>query len=86
MHAGNGSIEPDELKTVMKHCMEESDLQISEEALETLTLALFEQADADKSGVISFEELRRVLDKHPEVTKNLTIRFSKTPLIFVGCS
>ena len=71
---GNGSIEPDELKTVMKHCIEESDLQLSEEALETLTLALFEEADADGSGMISYEELCDVLENHPDVLQNLTIR------------
>ena len=58
----------------MKNCIEESDLQLSEEALEALTVALFEQADADGSGMISYEELCQVLEKHPEVMDNLTIR------------
>ena len=61
----------------MKHCIEESELQLSEEALETLTLALFEHADADGSGMISYEELCDVLEKHPDVMKNLTIRWVK---------
>lgn len=37
--------------------------------------ALFEDADVDKSGTISFEELKAELEKHPGVIENLTIRY-----------
>lgn len=36
--------------------------------------ALFEDADTDNSGTISFDELKSELEKHPGVIENLTIR------------
>ena len=53
--------------------------ELSEETLEELTKTLFESADADGSGSITFEELHDELTKHPGVIENLTIRLS-------GCS
>ena len=72
--AGNGCIDFEELRTVLKSCMDESALQFSEHKLNELTRALFEDADVDHSGSISFEELQAELDKHPGVIENLTIR------------
>lgn len=54
--------------------MDESALKFSEDKLDELTRALFEDADTDRSGTISFEELQAELDKHPGVVENLTIR------------
>ena len=75
---GNGSIDPFELRTVLRHCIEESNMQISDEVLEDLTLTMFEWADEDKSGLISFDELYSVLSTHPGVSENLTIRYCVT--------
>ena len=36
--------------------------------------ALFEDADTDNSGSISFEELKVELGKHPGIIDNLTFR------------
>ena len=58
--------------------MEESSIQLPEERLDELTTILFEDADTDNSGSISFEELSTELEKHPGVLENLTIR-SDTP-------
>ena len=55
--------------------MEESSLLLSDENLEALTDALFDDADTDKSGSITFEELKCQLEKHPGVMNNLTIRW-----------
>ena len=71
---GNGHIDFDELRLVLKSCMDESALKFSEDKLDELTRALFEDADTDNSGTISFEELQAELDKHPGVVENLTIR------------
>ena len=71
---GNGVIDFEELRTVLKSCMNESALSFSDDRLDELTTALFEDADTDKSGAISFEELQAELDKHPGVVENLTIR------------
>ena len=55
--------------------MEESSLLLSEENLAALTDALFDDADTDKSGTITFQELKCQLEKHPGVMNNLTIRW-----------
>ena len=67
-------IDFDELRTVLKSCMSESALVFSEDHLDDLTSALFDDADTDGNGSISFEELQAELDKHPGVVENLTIR------------
>ena len=54
--------------------MEESSLSLTDENLEDLTDALFDAADEDESGTITFDELRTELEKHPGVIENLTIR------------
>ena len=75
---GNGFIDFDELRTVLKSCMGESTLQFSDDKLDELTKALIEDADVDNSGTITFEELQAQLDKYPGVIENLTIRWDKT--------
>lgn len=72
---GNGSIDADELRTVLQSCLLESAISLSEEKLDQLTLALFESADKDCSGDITFEELRDELQHFPGVMENLTIRY-----------
>lgn len=74
MLIGSGSIDPDELRTVLKSCLRESAISLPEEKLDDLTLALFESADKDRSGAITFEELKAELENFPEVMENLTIR------------
>lgn len=70
---GSGQIDHEELRTVLESCMEESALQLSASVLDDLTDALFEAADQDESGTISFEELRQELEKYPDVMENMTI-------------
>ncbi|XP_072471291.1 NADPH oxidase 5 isoform X2 [Notamacropus eugenii] len=70
---GSGSIDPDELRTVLQCCLKESAISLPEEKLDDLTLALFESADKDHNGSITFEELREELENFPEVMENLTI-------------
>ncbi|XP_021366755.1 NADPH oxidase 5-like isoform X2 [Mizuhopecten yessoensis] len=70
---GSGTIDREELKTVLMSCTEESSLSISEENMDALTDILFDSADEDCSGAISFEELKAELEKHPGVLENLTI-------------
>uniref|UniRef100_A0A673J320 NADPH oxidase, EF-hand calcium binding domain 5 n=1 Tax=Sinocyclocheilus rhinocerous TaxID=307959 RepID=A0A673J320_9TELE len=66
-------LDPDELRTVLKSCLRESAISLPEEKLDDLTLALFESADKDNSGSITFEELKAELENFPEVMENLTI-------------
>lgn len=70
---GNGYIDYEELRTVLKFCTSESTLHFSDENLNELTRVLFEDADEDNSGTITFEELKAQLEKHPGVIENLTI-------------
>ncbi|XP_009278748.1 PREDICTED: NADPH oxidase 5 [Aptenodytes forsteri] len=70
---GSGSIDPDELRLVLRWCLRESAIALPEERLGDLTLALFEAADKDHSGSITFEELKEELEGFPEVMENLTI-------------
>jgi len=72
--AGNGSIDAAELRLVLRWCLRESAIALPEERLRDLALALFEAADKDRSGSVTFEELREVLEGFPEVMENLTIR------------
>ncbi len=61
--------------------MDESMLHFSTEKLDELTRALFEDADVDHSGTISFEELQAELDKHPGVLENLSIRLVASSML-----
>ncbi|KAM4749054.1 NADPH oxidase 5-like [Rhinophrynus dorsalis] len=70
---GSGSIDPDELRTVLKSCLRENAISLPEEKLDDLTLVLFESADKDGSGYITFQELKEELELFPEVMENLTI-------------
>uniref|UniRef100_A0A8C0K351 NADPH oxidase 5 n=1 Tax=Canis lupus dingo TaxID=286419 RepID=A0A8C0K351_CANLU len=71
---GSGSIDADELRTVLRSCMRESAISLPDEKLDQLTLALFESADKDCNGAITFDELRDELQRFPGVMENLTIR------------
>ncbi|XP_077173409.1 NADPH oxidase 5 isoform X7 [Paroedura picta] len=70
---GSGAIDSGELRTVLKSCLKESSISLPEEKLDDLTQALFESADADHNGSITFEELKRELERFPGVMENLTI-------------
>ena len=72
--SGNGQIDFEELRTVLKSCMGESALHFSSDNLDDLTRALLEDADEDNSGSITFEELQTALSKHPGLVESLTIR------------
>lgn len=76
LETGNGSIDADELRTVLQSCLLESTISLPDEKLDQLTLTLFEAADKDCSGDITFEELRDELQRFPGVMENLTIRYS----------
>ncbi|ESO98417.1 hypothetical protein LOTGIDRAFT_159226 [Lottia gigantea] len=70
---GNGSIDEAELRTVIQSCVDESSLSVSEADMNKLISVMFQSTDEDKSGLISFDELKTELDKHPGVMENLTI-------------
>ena len=55
--------------------MEESSLKLSDEDIDELTRALFNEADEDGSGEITFDELQAELNKYPDIRDNLTMRY-----------
>ncbi len=71
---GSGTIDRDELKTVLMSCMVESSMQISNDDMQELTDVLFDDADEDGNGAITFEELVGELEKYPALNDNLTLR------------
>uniref|UniRef100_A0A8B9BTH0 NADPH oxidase 5 n=1 Tax=Anser brachyrhynchus TaxID=132585 RepID=A0A8B9BTH0_9AVES len=71
--AGSGAIDLAELHLVLQACLRESAVSLPPPRLDDLALALFEAADKDGSGSITFEELRAELEAFPGVMENLTI-------------
>lgn len=79
--SGDGLIQHKELQHVMRACMEENGMKFSEDQVEDLTMALFEDADVEIRGAITFEALKAQLEKHDGLLENLTIRC----VFFLSC-
>lgn len=71
---GDGLIQHKELQHVMRACMEENGMQFSEDQIEELTVAMFEDADTNNRGAITYEALKAQLEKHGGLLENLSIR------------
>ena len=56
--------------------MEENGMDFTDETIEDLTVALFEDSDKNHDGNITFEALRNQLLKHEGLLENLTIRYN----------
>lgn len=54
--------------------MEENGIQFNEEQIVELTMALFDDADQANRGAITFEALKKQLEKHEGLLENLSIR------------
>lgn len=74
---GDGLIQQSELQKVMKACMEENGMKFSDEQIEDLTLALFEDADTQRTGAITYESLKAQLEKHDGLLENLSISIDR---------
>ncbi|XP_033372927.1 NADPH oxidase 5 [Parus major] len=70
---GSGSIDGQELLQVLRGCLRESSLALPEERLRALSQALLCACDRDRSGSISFPELREQLEAFPELLESLSI-------------
>ena len=46
----------------------------TDNVLDTITLSLFDDADKDEEGDISFDQFRDVLQAHSEILDNLAVR------------
>ncbi|XP_020722099.1 NADPH oxidase 5 isoform X2 [Bombus terrestris] len=74
---GDGLIQLRELEHVMRACMEENGIQFNEEQIEELTMALFDDADQANRGAITFEALKKQLEKHEGLLENLSISIDR---------
>ncbi|XP_044590115.1 NADPH oxidase 5 isoform X1 [Cotesia glomerata] len=74
---GDGLIQHRELEHVMRACMEENGMKFSDEQIEDLTLALFEDADQGNRGAITFEALKKQLEKQEGLLENLSISIDR---------
>ncbi|XP_063990833.1 NADPH oxidase 5 isoform X2 [Diachasmimorpha longicaudata] len=74
---GDGLIQHRELEHVMRACMEENGMRFSDEQIEDLTLALFEDADQGNRGAITFQALKKQLEKHEGLLENLSISIDR---------
>ncbi|CAG9862830.1 unnamed protein product [Phyllotreta striolata] len=74
---GDGLIQHKELQHVMRACMEENGMQFSEEQIADLTMAMFEDADTNNRGAITYEALKNQLEKHGGLLENLSISIDR---------
>ncbi|XP_064292875.1 NADPH oxidase 5 isoform X2 [Plodia interpunctella] len=74
---GDGLIQQRELQHVLWACMEENGMVFSDEQLTQLTRAMFEDADAEGRGAITYEALRHQLAKHEGLRENLSISIDR---------
>ena len=56
-------------------CVVDSSLSLADEQLEQLTDILFDDADENNDGSITFDEFKEQFDQHPDVIDNLCIRY-----------
>ena len=62
-----------EVKTVLRSCIEESNVKFSDDQLQELVEVFVHETDVDHNEKITFEEFASFLSKHPGVAENLTI-------------
>ncbi|KAJ8708862.1 hypothetical protein PYW08_010244 [Mythimna loreyi] len=74
---GDGLIQHRELAHVMRACMEENGMQFSDEQLLHLTSAMFEDADCEQRGAITYEALKKQLGNHEGLLENLSISIDR---------
>ncbi|XP_049880958.1 NADPH oxidase 5 [Pectinophora gossypiella] len=74
---GDGLIQHRELQHVMRACMEENGMQFSDEQLLELTSAMFEDADTENRGAITYEALKAQLNNHGGLLENLSISIDR---------
>ncbi|XP_028035380.1 NADPH oxidase 5 [Bombyx mandarina] len=74
---GDGLIQHRELQHVMRACMEENGMQFSDEQLLDLTTAMFEDADVEERGAITYEALKNQLNNHGGLLENLSISIDR---------
>ncbi len=73
---GDGSIDYEEMKLLLKCCIENTPYADIDQAMEELTEYLFSNSDKDNSGEISFEELQDAFKKYDSIFSQLSFSTS----------
>ncbi|XP_055379430.1 uncharacterized protein LOC129610760 isoform X2 [Condylostylus longicornis] len=74
---GDGLIQHSEFHDVIRACMEENGMKFSNEQIEDLTTAMFEDADPFNRGAITYEALKNQLEKHGALLNNISITIDR---------
>ncbi|TVU32432.1 hypothetical protein EJB05_24174 [Eragrostis curvula] len=74
---GTGYIEREELKEMVLALLNESDLLLSDEAVEQIVDQTFKQADVNNDGKIDHDEWKAFASKNPALLKNMTLPYLK---------
>ncbi|KAJ1279041.1 hypothetical protein BS78_04G124900 [Paspalum vaginatum] len=74
---GTGFIEREELKEMVLAILNESELLLSDEAVEQIVDQTFKQADLNDDGKIDPEEWKALASKNPALLKNMSLPYLK---------
>lgn len=72
-----GYIEREELKDMVLALLQESDLILSDDVIETIVDKTFSDADTNGDGRIDQEEWTEFVKKHPTLIRNMTLPYLK---------
>ncbi|OQV13433.1 NADPH oxidase 5 [Hypsibius exemplaris] len=74
---GNGAIDTQEFSAVLSSAIDDNALAIGPQQIDYMTRMLFEAVDSNQDGVVSFDELKTMLEKSPEWIGTLQISASR---------